>query len=116
MYTVNSSDVPVTPGKIMMNVWPGTGVDSWLQPYNGVTPLTGYYDWAVYDAPGSGEQTTTQSVTEATTTTAAAQDGYVVAGPEWNNLDYWSVYFASGWANNPTGSYKAGSSYNDFSV
>ncbi len=33
----------------MMNLWPGTGVDSWLQPftYPG-TPLTAGYDWAKY--------------------------------------------------------------------
>jgi len=42
--------------------------------------------------------------------------GYVTAGPNWNDLSYWSVYFASGWANDPTGSYKAGNSYNDFGL
>lgn len=124
VYTVNSSDVPVTPGKIMMNVWPGTGVDDWLKPYNGVTPLTGYYDWAVYDAPGSESQTTTTVAPKPTTqepttqvpTTEVVKDGYVSAGANWNELDYWSVYFASGWAGDPTGSYKTGNSYNDFSV
>ncbi len=54
-------DIPYVPGKIMMNAWPGTGVDSWLQAYNGATPLTAYYDWFAYDAPtgdsGSGEGT-----------------------------------------------------------
>lgn len=31
-----------------MNVWPGTGVDGWLNPFNGKTPLTAEYDWIKY--------------------------------------------------------------------
>lgn len=122
VYTVNSSDVPVTPGKIMMNAWPGTGVDDWLQPYNGVTPLTGYYDWAVYDAPGSdgGTTTTTQAPTTTTqaTTTAASTlpNGYTWANSNWNNFNYWSLYLAPDWGGNPTASYKNGNSYSDFAV
>lgn len=50
VYTA-TANIPKTPGHIMMNVWPGIGVDSWLQPYNGVTPLHAYYDWMSYDAP-----------------------------------------------------------------
>lgn len=42
-------NIPNTPGKIMMNVWPGIGVDEWLQPYDGKTPLTACYDWCSYD-------------------------------------------------------------------
>lgn len=41
-------DIPSTPGKIMMNVWPGIGVDSWLNPYDGITPLTANYQWVIY--------------------------------------------------------------------
>ncbi|MCY9075237.1 beta-glucanase, partial [Bacillus inaquosorum] len=37
-----------TPGKIMMNLWNGTGVDEWLGSYNGVTPLYAHYDWVRY--------------------------------------------------------------------
>lgn len=44
-------NIPDTPGKIMMNVWPGIGVDDWLRPYDGKTPLYGYYDWIAYDSP-----------------------------------------------------------------
>lgn len=36
-------NLPSTPGKIMMNVWPGTGVDGWLNAYDGTTPLTAEY-------------------------------------------------------------------------
>lgn len=44
------SNIPSHPGKIMMNIWPGIGVDSWLGAYNGVTPLRAYYDWVSYDS------------------------------------------------------------------
>lgn len=36
-------NIPSTPGKIMMNVWPGTGVDGWLKAFDGTTPLTAEY-------------------------------------------------------------------------
>lgn len=52
VYTA-TKDIPSTPGKIMMNVWPGTGVDEWLNRYNGVAPLTASYDWMSYTKPGS---------------------------------------------------------------
>ena len=46
-------NIPQTPGKIMMNVWNGKGVDEWLKHYNGKAPLTAQYDWISYTAPGS---------------------------------------------------------------
>ncbi|MGN0592276.1 MAG: glycoside hydrolase family 9 protein [Ruminococcus sp.] len=49
VYTA-SSNIPSTPGKIMMNVWPGTGVDGWLNPFDGNTPLTARYQWVTYQA------------------------------------------------------------------
>ncbi|WP_368399583.1 beta-glucanase [Streptococcus anginosus] len=48
VYTV-TENIPETPGKIMMNAWPGIGVDTWLDAYNGQTPLYGYYNWITYD-------------------------------------------------------------------
>ena len=57
------------------------------------------------------ETTTVQEVT-----TQAVSDGYTTANGDWNNLPYWSVYFAPNWGGLPTGEYKAGDSYNDFSV
>lgn len=53
VYTA-TRDIPTTPGRIMMNVWNGTGVDEWLNHYNGVAPLTAQYDWMSYTAPESG--------------------------------------------------------------
>ena len=47
-------DIPQTPGKIMMNVWNGTGVDEWLNHFNGRAPLTAQYDWMSYTAPNGG--------------------------------------------------------------
>lgn len=49
VHTANDN-IPSTPGKIMMNTWPGTGVDDWLKPFNGNTPLTAHYQWVTYDA------------------------------------------------------------------
>jgi endoglucanase len=48
VYTA-SNNIPSTAGKIMMNVWPGTGVDSWLNAYDGTTPLTARYQWVTYN-------------------------------------------------------------------
>lgn len=43
-----TSNIPSRPGKIMMNLWNGKGVDSWLGSYNGANPLYAYYDWVKY--------------------------------------------------------------------
>ncbi len=43
-------NIPTTPGKLMMNVWNGKGVDSWLGKYDGTTPLTAEYQWARFTA------------------------------------------------------------------
>ncbi len=44
IYTA-TDNIPSTPSKVMMNVWPGIGVDSWLKAYDGTVPLTAEYDW-----------------------------------------------------------------------
>lgn len=36
-------DIPLTAGKIMMNTWPGIGVDGWLNKFDGKVPLTAQY-------------------------------------------------------------------------
>lgn len=41
-------DIPTTPGHIMINLWPGTGVDHWLGKYDGKTPISATYDWIQY--------------------------------------------------------------------
>lgn len=41
-------NIPSNPGKVMMNAWPGVGVDDWLNPFNGVTPLTAEYNFMRY--------------------------------------------------------------------
>ena len=40
-----TENIPQTPSKVMMNTWPGIGVDSWLGAFDGKTPLTAEYDW-----------------------------------------------------------------------
>ena len=47
VYTA-TSNIPSTPGRIMMNTWPGIGVDSWLKAFDGTTPLTARYQWVTY--------------------------------------------------------------------
>lgn len=41
-------NLPSTPGKIMMNLWPGTGVDEWLGHYDG-KETTASYDYMYYN-------------------------------------------------------------------
>ena len=46
-----TENIPVTEGKIMMNVWCGTGVDSWLNPFDdSKMPLTAEYERISFDA------------------------------------------------------------------
>lgn len=49
VYKVYGDDIPSHPGKIMMNLWPGKEVDSWLGKFNGITPIKAYYDWISYE-------------------------------------------------------------------
>lgn len=47
VYTA-TENLPVTPGRIMMNAWNGKGVDSWLRKFDGTTPLTAEYQWVKF--------------------------------------------------------------------
>ena len=54
VYSANQN-IPSTPGKIMMNTWPGVSdpsnkdnVIDWLKKYDGTTPLSAHYQWATY--------------------------------------------------------------------
>lgn len=49
VYTA-TENIPSTPGKIMMNVWNGIGVDSWLGAYDGAAPITAQYKTAAFTA------------------------------------------------------------------
>ncbi|GAA2848407.1 beta-glucanase [Actinoplanes cyaneus] len=40
--------LPTHPQRIMMNLWPGVGVDSWLQRFTYRGRVTAGYDWAKY--------------------------------------------------------------------
>ncbi len=51
VYT-GTQDIPTTPGKIMMNIWPGITVDDWLGPYDGKTPVSAYYEYVRYSKEG----------------------------------------------------------------
>ncbi|MGN1119813.1 MAG: glycoside hydrolase family 16 protein [Oscillospiraceae bacterium] len=40
------ANIPSVPGKIMMNTWPGTGVDGWLKAFDdSALPISAEYDW-----------------------------------------------------------------------
>ncbi len=53
VYTA-TTNLPSTPGKIMMNIWPGTSaVNDWLDAYNGATNLNAYYDWVKFTPSSS---------------------------------------------------------------
>lgn len=41
-------NIPSTPSKIMMNVWPGKDVDGWLKAFDGTVPLIAEYKSADY--------------------------------------------------------------------
>ncbi len=60
--------LPVTASKIMMNFWPGTGVDSWLGPFNGNVPLVAQYDWVRFTPQGSSTTAPTATPTSIPTT------------------------------------------------
>lgn len=40
-----TANIPITPSKLMMNAWPGVGVDGWLKPFDGNVPVQAEYDW-----------------------------------------------------------------------
>ena len=67
------------------------------------------------DVEVKGEVPTTQAPTT-TKPEVTLPSGFTKAGDNWNDLNYWSVYFASGWGNNPTGGYKDGNAYGNFST
>lgn len=40
--------LPYHAGKVMVNLWPGIGVDSWLNPFTYTGPVKAEYDWIRY--------------------------------------------------------------------
>lgn len=61
-------NIPVTPGKIMMNLWPGIGVDEWLGRYDGRTPLQAEYEYVKYYPNGVPQDNPTPTPTIAPST------------------------------------------------
>lgn len=47
----SNGPLPTTPARIMMNLWPGNGVDEWLNPFTYTGPLEAEYDWIRCRAP-----------------------------------------------------------------
>lgn len=48
VYTKKASDIPTHPQQIMVNLWPGIGVDSWLKPFTYTGPKQAVYDYIKY--------------------------------------------------------------------
>jgi endo-1,3-1,4-beta-glycanase ExoK len=46
--TGSKGPLPTNPGQIMVNLWPGTGVDSWLGPFSYTGALQAQYDYISY--------------------------------------------------------------------
>ncbi|NLD48849.1 MAG: family 16 glycosylhydrolase [Clostridiaceae bacterium] len=58
-----TNNIPVTPGKIMMNLWPGIGVNEWLGAYDGKTPLKAEYEYVKYYPGGFPQSSPSPSPT-----------------------------------------------------
>lgn len=50
VHSVSGGLLPSHGMYIMMNFWPGTGVDDWLDTFSYSSPLYAYYDWVSYSA------------------------------------------------------------------
>lgn len=48
VHTAKGKNLPKRPQRIMMNLWPGIGVDGWLQSFHYKQPLKAEYDWVKY--------------------------------------------------------------------
>lgn len=46
--TGSRGPLPTHPGRIMVNLWPGIGVDGWLKPFRYSGPVRAQYDWIKY--------------------------------------------------------------------
>ncbi len=101
IYTA-TQNIPTTPGKIMMNVWPGIGVDDWLKPYNGNTPLTARYQWVTYQKQENAIPPVNNDNMNANATMVAdfrkGQSQYFIASDGWTNGNP----FDCGWFKNNT--------------
>jgi endo-1,3-1,4-beta-glycanase ExoK len=51
-HSVTGGPLPGHPAQIMMNLWNGVGVDTWLGSFSYAEPLYAYYDTVTYTPPG----------------------------------------------------------------
>ena len=88
VYT-GTRNIPQTPGKIMMNLWPGTGVNEWLGAFDGKTPLTAEYKYIKYYPNGVPAPTNPNTPTPNRTPTPTIPPSQTTA-PVGSNFE---VYF-----------------------
>ena len=89
-----TNNIPTTPGKIMMNAWPGIGVDEWLNPYNGVTPLVAQYDWINWKKVDNGSSSsgntssgsTSSGTTAGTTNVPSVGTNFTIEAENYNYM------------------------------
>ena len=79
VYT-GTRNIPSTPGKIMMNLWPGIGVDEWLGRFDGRIPLTAEYKYIRYYPDGFPTATQTPTPTPTPVQTPTPGQPSVVIG------------------------------------
>ena len=96
VYTAKSN-IPLTPGKIMMNIWPGTSeVNDWLGVYNGATNLNAYYDWVKFTPSTSSSTSNILSNGTYTIVNKRSQMALDGAGTYQNaNVQQWGLWNGS---------------------
>ena len=102
------NNIPKTPGRIMMNTWPGRGVNEWLNAYNGKTPLTAHYQWVTFNESGSngnnnnnnnnGNNGDNVQITAPSGSGNGVSDNFEGNGTSWTGRGTVDYGFASGFA------------------
>jgi beta-glucanase (GH16 family) len=74
VHTENGSKgpLPTHPGQIMVNMWPGIGVDGWLGPFTYTGPLQAQYDYISFTPAGAATPTAPPRATATTAPRATA--------------------------------------------
>jgi endo-1,3-1,4-beta-glycanase ExoK len=103
--------LPSTPGRIMMNLWPGTGVDGWLKPFTYIGPVHAYYDWIKY-TPADGSSAAVKPEQKPEITTQVVKET-AISGTPLTELIGYAFNGASGGKTGASEVKFKGSSYDD---
>lgn len=91
VYT-GTRNIPQSASKIMMNLWPGIGVDGWLGAFDGKTPLTAEYEYVKYYFDGA-PYTTNPTPTSTFINTPTSTQTFLLVGDlngdgSFNSIDF----------------------------